>query len=68
MMIHTVLLLALGVGIFVGLKTKKLTVTELLVCGMFGLLLAGTPVGQWVNKTISDVSGAAFSSLTAWLS
>jgi hypothetical protein len=67
-MIHTVLLLALSVGIFVGLKTKKLTVTELLVCGMFGLLLAGTPIGSWINRGITGVSGAAFNSLTAWLS
>ena len=52
MSIFYVLLIALTVGIFVALKSKKLTATELIVCGSFGLLLGATAIGKGINKFI----------------
>ena len=63
MSIFYVLLIALGVGIFVGIKSKKLSVTELLVCGTFGLLLGATAIGKGINRLILSSSDSFFETL-----
>lgn len=60
----TILLLMLGAGIFVGLKSKKLTITELLVCGTFGGLLF-TVTGFGSN--LSSMAGALGSHIASWV-
>ena len=67
MSIHIFLLLALGIGIFVALKSKKLTVTELVVCGSFGLLLGATALGKGLNRALINATEAIVPALTAWL-
>ena len=62
-----VLLIALGVGIFVGVKSKKLTATELIVCGSFGLLLGGTEPGRWLHDLLVKWGNAAVPVIANWL-
>lgn len=51
-----IVLVALAVGIFVGVAAKKLTWTEILVVGVFALLLGGaTPVGPAVASAINSI-------------
>ena len=59
----TVLLLMLFTGIFVGLRSKKLTITELLVCGTFGLLLGATGLGNALQGPLSTLG----SHLLTWV-
>jgi len=54
----TVLLLCLGTGIIVGIKSKKLTVTELLICGGFGLCLAATSIGINIMGSLNGGVGS----------
>jgi hypothetical protein len=68
MSIVVVLLLCLTVGIIVGIKSKKLTVTELLVCGSFGLLVGGTPIGSSINGALIRGGEAVVPIVTSWLS
>jgi hydrogenase/urease accessory protein HupE len=68
MTIFAFLLLALGVGIFVALKSKKLTVTELVVCGSFGLLLGATAAGRAINRFLLSTTEAVVPTVSGWLS
>ena len=56
MSVVTVLLLALGIGIAVAVKSKKLSITALLVCGSFGLLLGTTAVGSSIRGWIITIT------------
>jgi hypothetical protein len=67
MSIVVVLLLCLFVGIVVGIKSKKLTITELLVCGTFGLLLGGTPIGDFINGAVLTGGTALLEALSGAL-
>ncbi len=67
MTIHVFLLIALGIGIFVGIKSKKLTWVELIVCGSFGILLGATVVGKGINGFILNISQSLIPPLTTWL-
>lgn len=68
MSVVVILLLCLFVGIVVGLKSKKLTATEVIVCGTFGLLLGGTPVGATINEAIVNGGTALLEALSGALS
>jgi hypothetical protein len=59
-----VLLIALGVGIFMGIKSKKLTVTELLICGTFGLLIGSTGAGSQIRNGLA-AAGASLLGMVA---
>ncbi len=50
-----VLMLMLGTGILVGIRSKKLTYTELIVCGGFGLLLGTTSVGGALSGPLGEL-------------
>lgn len=63
-----VLLLALGVGIVVGLKSKKLTGIEFGVCGLFGLLLGATEPGSWLVVKIAQAMSALGPTVAGWFS
>ena len=62
MSVVTVLLLALGIGIgiAVAVKSKKLSITTLLVCGSFGLLLGTTAVGSSIRRFIIVTTESIF--------
>ena len=60
MSVVTVLLLALGSGIALAVKSKKLSVTTLLVCGSFGLLLGTTAVGSSIRGWIITITESIF--------
>ncbi len=53
-----VLLIATSVGILVALKTKKLTMTELLICGTFGVLVGATSVGASIREGLASAGAA----------
>jgi hypothetical protein len=63
-----VLLLALGVGIVVGVKSKKLTGIELGVCGLFGLLIGATEPGGWLVVKIAAAVSALGPTVAGWFS
>jgi len=68
MSIVTAVILMLLVGIIVGIRSKKLTWTELIVCGMFGLLLGGTSVGISINRAILSGVATVAPTITGWFS
>ncbi|MGL5830076.1 MAG: hypothetical protein ACRC0L_10980 [Angustibacter sp.] len=53
-----VLLIAMAVGIFMGLKSKKLTPTELLICGTFGVLVGSTGVGAQIRAGLASAGAS----------
>jgi hypothetical protein len=58
-----VLMLMLGAGIFVSLRHKKTTITELLIIGMFGLCLGATSVGALFGSGVSSAMGSLLGAL-----
>lgn len=52
-----VLMLMLGTGIVVGIRSKKLTYTELTVCGGFGLLMGTTSLGAALSGPLGSLGG-----------
>jgi hypothetical protein len=56
-----VLMLMLGAGIFVGIRSKKLTWTELIICGGFGLLLGTTAVGSSLSGPLGSLGSGLLS-------
>ena len=63
MSVFYVLLITLGVGIVVALKSKKLTLLELFACGTFGLLLGATAIGIGINKLILNAGDSLVTTL-----
>lgn len=55
MAVSTLLLIVFGVGILVAMSTKKLTPTEVVVVGIFFLLLGATPVGHGVTNVLNGL-------------
>lgn len=63
MSILTIVLMVLGMGIVVGLATKKLNMLEFVLVGSFGLMLGTTSVGQAISHGIT----ALFSTVGSWI-
>jgi hydrogenase/urease accessory protein HupE len=61
--ILTIVLMVLGMGIVVGLATKKLNMLEFVLVGSFGLMLGTTSVGQAISHGIT----ALFSTVGSWI-
>lgn len=68
MSVHTIVLMLLFVAILVGIRSKHLSRGDLLVCGLFGLLIADTGVGTSINGFVTSVLNGLAPTIAGWFS